>query len=346
MRTLVCDMQFGSTGKGLLAGYLARILRPELVISAWGPNAGHTYIDPEGRKMVTTMVPIGSVSPDCEVVAIGPGAAINVTNLLNEWRTYKKLGMIGENAHLMVHPSAAVIDELNDAQSEQANGLVSIGSTMKGTAMAQVRKMMRYSTPDVINIAKEDERLADFLVTKEVWKQVMMDYIGHTQIEGAQGYSLSMHHGFYPYVTSRDTSTYQILADCGIPASFERPVVWGTMRTFPIRVANRFNAEGQMIGTSGPCYDDQKELDWKKDLGMEPELTTVTKLPRRIFSFSMQQVLEAKDMMGCDHYFLNFCNYLKNEEVRELVDDLDFVGIRPTLFGYGPADGDVWNNVK
>ena len=47
---MILDLQFGSTGKGLLAGFLAKSRQPDVVITAWGPNAGHTYID-ENRRV-------------------------------------------------------------------------------------------------------------------------------------------------------------------------------------------------------------------------------------------------------------------------------------------------------
>ena len=42
---LICDMQYGSTGKGLLAGYLAMNHGPDTLMTAWGPNSGHTYVN-------------------------------------------------------------------------------------------------------------------------------------------------------------------------------------------------------------------------------------------------------------------------------------------------------------
>jgi hypothetical protein len=121
----------------------------------------------------------------------------------------------------------------------------------------------------------------------------------HVIVEGAQGYGLSMYHGFYPYTTSRDVSVWQILADCGIPHDLLPTVmdlpditVIGTCRTYPIRVANRFDTHGTQVGYSGPCYDDQLEISFE-EIGQKVELTTVTKLPRRIFTFSEKQITEA-----------------------------------------------------
>jgi hypothetical protein len=138
----------------------------------------------------------------------------------------------------------------------------------------------------------------------------------------------------------------QVLSDCLIPLSAVRSQlvdlsIWGAARTFPIRVANRFNAEGQMIGWSGPCYPDQRELDWKEDLGMEPELTTVTKLPRRIFSFSMHQLLDSVRANDVNKIFMNFMNYLNKEDAVKFMANLKRNGMYPTLVGVGATIDDV-----
>jgi hypothetical protein len=103
-------------------------------------------------------------------------------------------------------------------------------------------------------------------------------------------------------------------------------------------------------GSSGPCYPDQTELAWE-DLGIAPELTTVTKLPRRIFTFSDQQLLEAFWHCGQyykTHLFLNFANYLDDEDqVRELISRIERYEImklnppKVQWLGYGPDDADV-----
>ena len=41
----IIDLQFGSTSKGILAGVLAEKRLPDTICTAWGANAGYTYID-------------------------------------------------------------------------------------------------------------------------------------------------------------------------------------------------------------------------------------------------------------------------------------------------------------
>ena len=180
------------------------------------------------------------------------------------------------------------------------------------------------------------------VVSTDEWLQVLTqaDVI---QIEGAQGYSLSMYHGMYPYTTSRDVTTAQVLADCGIPY-YMTPIVkvYGTARTFPIRVANRFDDDGKQVGYSGNCYPDQEEITFE-DLGQSTELTTVTKLPRRIFTFSTAQIQEAAFMCGVHVLFMNFVNYCRTaEEMHDIMGKSFGVVEAPELIlGFGATIKDV-----
>lgn len=343
---MIIDLQFGSTGKGLLAGYLARTLQPDVVVTAWGPNAGHTYIDPDGRKFIHRMLANGVVSPKLTHVLIGPGSVIDPEILLAEIASCADL-LRGKK--IVIHPQAAIVLP-EHLEAEKVN--VKIGSTMKGTGQAVVQRINR--DPDNMNVAWVAfpqgivQKIIDLGVGVSFDTQdynLVIDTAELIQIEGAQGFSLSIYHGMYPYTTSRDVTPAQVMADCAIPFDI-KPEVYGTMRTYPIRVANRFDKNGIKIGTSGPGYADQFELDWE-ELGITPELTTVTKLPRRIFSFSYLQTVEACRMCSPDHIFLNFVNYLHHDRAREMVRDIELWTNKPVTFiGTGPADGHVLTDVS
>jgi hypothetical protein len=96
-------------------------------------------------------------------------------------------------------------------------------------------------------------------------------------------------------------------------------------------------------------YPDQHELTWDQ-IGVAPELTTVTKLPRRVFTFSHQQFQKA--LWHCGTYwqtklFLNFVNYLEPDQVIPLIKALEKRTDRnmnhPKVewVGWGPDDSDV-----
>lgn len=339
---MILDLQFGSTGKGLLAGYLAKKHEPDVVVTAWGPNAGHTYINQDGREFIHRMLANGIVSPKLEKVLIGPGSVIDIDILYKE---VKSCADILKGKEIIIHPHACVVTE-DHRETEARN--VKIGSTMKGTGAAVIQRIER--DPDNLNTAKFvfNENFGHWIkVFEALGVELSVDasnyrssllMASNIQIEGAQGFSLSIYHGLYPYTTSRDVTPAQVMADCAIPYSI-KPKIIGTLRTYPIRVANRFNENGEMIGTSGPGYIDQSELSWA-DIGLKPELTTVTQLPRRIFSWSWLQFFDAVNTCDPDCLFLNFCNYMETPALQELISEIELH--KPVAFlGHGPNHDDI-----
>lgn len=336
---LVMDFQYGSTGKGLIAGYLAREGNYDSVVCSFATNAGHTYINKkDGIHLMTQQLPTGIVSPTVRNVFIGPGALIHIGTLRDEMYRYNN-HMQGKR--LLIHPHAAIVlDE--HAMIEMDSGQTKMGSTGKGVGASAIQRIERGATRG-LNIACNYRDLDSWVVTAEEYREEM-DRADAILIEGAQGFSLSMYHGFYPYTTSRDVTVWQIAADCGIPTKWMNYLhVIGTLRTYPIRVNNR-------DGSSGPGYPDQKEISWGQ-IGVEPELTTVTKLPRRLFTFSQQQLTEAMWHNGGywrTSLFLNFCNYLGDwEKAYRMITEIEKP--RPLMLnapkvvwtGWGPDHADI-----
>jgi adenylosuccinate synthase len=339
---MVLDFQYGSTGKGLLAGYLAKRNGYDTAVCAFATNAGHTYIDSRrGIHVMTQQLPTAITSPTVKNVLIGPGAAIHINTLRDEISRYAE-HLKGKR--IMIHPHAAVVEDYH-ADYEIKDGRTKMGSTAKGVGEAYIERIRRdVQNPNIIarRVSTQDP-IYGMIVTPDEYRDALLT-AQSIIIEGAQGFSLSMYHGQYPYTTSRDVTPWQVAADCGLPYRMAAYVkVFGTLRTYPIRVNNR-------DGSSGPHYDDQREISWG-DIGVEPELTTVTKLPRRIFTFSKKQFDEA--LFHCGGYwdtklFLNFANYVKDPaQLRALIDEIE----RPTMtnlnrpkvewLGFGPDDSNV-----
>jgi adenylosuccinate synthase len=98
-----------------------------------------------------------------------------------------------------------------------------------------------------------------------------------------------------------------------------------------------------MVGFSGPSYLDQKEITFE-EIGQEVELTTVTKLPRRIFTFSVSQVVHAVRQNGVKEIFLNFCNYFPpgSPKLDRLVNQINAnTSARVRWLGFGPTVDDI-----
>lgn len=344
---LVMDFQYGSTGKGLIAGFLAKRENYDTVICAFATNAGHTYIDKsEGLHVMTQQLPTAAVvSKTVKTILLGPGSLIHMGTLVHEMEQYKEQ-LAGKR--ILIHPQAAVVEGYH-AHQEREMGMSKIGSTTKGVGAAMMERIKRDPEfPNTVGVRWREAGLAlgRLVATEGEYREAVLA-AENVLIEGAQGFSLSLYHGQYPYTTSRDVTPWQILADCGVPYRWAAYVhVIGTCRTYPIRVNNR-------DGSSGPHYPDQKELDWSEfeAMGVAPELTTVTKLKRRIFTFSQKQIQEAA--FHCGGYwntriFLNFANYCANEaELNQIIGQIEaghhgnWNPPRVAWVGHGADDADV-----
>jgi adenylosuccinate synthase len=343
---LINDLQFGSTGKGAIVGHLARnIWKPDTVITAWAPNAGHTFIDKSGRKYVHRMLANGIVSPEVKHVLIGPGSMVDLDVLLSEIDSCRDL--IEGRIQIMMHEAAGIV--LPEHRDIEQSTMLKIGSTAKGTGAALIQKIKR--DPDDANTASQLRAALDW---HRIWADVdvvsaatyaqAVDESDRILIEGAQGFSLGINSGFWPYTTSRDCTPGQIMTDCQVPLS-KLMLTVGTLRTFPIRVANRFDADGNQIGTSGPCYPDQREMTWA-EVGVPPEMTTVTKLERRVFSFSDKQFTDAMRACEPDLLFVNFMNYLGHDAQAAMRARINALVGKSIIRweGHGPNEQDIVTN--
>ena len=113
---------------------------------------------------------------------------------------------------------------------------------------------------------------------------------------------LSLNHGTYPFVTSRDVLASSMLSDAGIGPTAVREVL-GVMRTYPIRVA----------GNSGPMW--APELQWSdvaKSAGYEhlEERTTVTNRVRRVSELSWEALFDAVMLNRPTGIFITFADYI------------------------------------
>lgn len=337
MIDLIVDLQYGSTGKGLLAGFLAESKHYDAVVTCNMPNAGHTYIDRKGNKMIHKVLPNGVVSAKCRYAMIGPGAVFSPQRLQEELYHLDSIGY--DHFIVIIHPNAVIL--LEEYAHMEQSALNGISSTMQGSMAATLAKMSRDGTPLAKHYSDSLSSDRVTVTTHEGWMN-LIDQCENILAEGSQGFSLGLNQRFWPYCTSRECTPARMISDMALP--FYDVWVWGTLRTFPIRVGN---TEG---GFSGNHYSDQEETSWE-DLGLEPEFTTVTGRRRRVFSYSQDQAYEAMWHCRPDSIFLNFCNYVDETVVQSIKDHADesarTLGCGSiTHFGYGPAYGDVLTNPR
>jgi adenylosuccinate synthase len=306
---LIMDGQWGSTGKGLIAGKLAMDHCPDGVVCNFGPNAGHTFITPGGEKVMTQQLPTGIVTPAPAKIFIGPGAIIDPDLMTQE---LQKFSHHLTNKKIFIHPRAALVLPAHKQAEQQDLGRIS--STQKGTGAAAAGKVMRQINCVVGGEYKSHLPWAHLICTEEEYTNNLLS-CRVLQIESAQGFELGLNQGYdYPHCTSRDVTPGQIMADCGIP-HYITPKIIVSLRTFPIRVGHQFDDAGVQVGHSGPHYPDQEELTWGEGLlaGIEPERTTVTNKVRRIFTFSYDSLRRMVRFVHPDHIFLNFTNYIDDD---------------------------------
>lgn len=330
------DGQFGSTGKGLLAAWVATKYGTsfDLAVTNSGPNSGHTsYIG--DRKIVLKQLPTLPVihkylKREIIPIYLSAGAVINLDILNAEVEEH--------GVKAFVSARAALVTEA-DKEAEGSGSIAQVAGTRQGVGHAIARKVMRDPLAIVGRVAPEHWHPNIKVVE---WEP---DYRGAVVwFEVAQGFSLGLNSHFYPKVTSRECTVMQAAADARFPAQHVRSCSL-VIRTFPIRVSN---FEGH---SSGDCYSDQHETTWEA-IGVEPELTTVTKRERRVFTFSMVQYEEAIYANQPDLIFVNFMNYLPKDKrldfARNLQDHAKSVLNRSPNFrwGYGPKPGDVYEDPR
>jgi adenylosuccinate synthase len=302
---IIVGGQYGSEGKGHIASYLSR--EYSILVRVGGPNAGHkVFVSPE--PYTHHQLPSGTLRNSEARLLLAPGCVLNVKKLLKEVADCR----VGSD-RLAIDPQAMVISD-EDIKNEAAL-VASIGSTGQGVGFATSRRIIGRSSP--AKLAKDIPDLKPFI--RETWT-ILEDAYRKGQkvlVEGTQGAGLSLFHGDYPHVTSRDTSASGCLSEAGIPAARVRRVVM-VCRSHPIRV------ESPKGSTSGPMGTEIKWSAVSKRSGIpvqklkELEKTSTTHRQRRVAEFNWELLRRASALNGPTDIALTFVDYLspENEKAR------------------------------
>lgn len=298
---IVTGMQYGSEGKGAITEYLSPIV--SMGVRSGAANAGHT-IYYRGEKFVMQQIPAVWINPLAKLV-IGVGALISLDILLNEIKIISRFFDL--KGRLFVDRNAHVITEEQKLSEQKTDLALRIGSTSatacEGIGMAMSDKVLRKES---CRQAKDIPQLKPYLADTVDLINTELDLDQIVLLEGTQGLGLSLEHGKFPYVTSRDTSATAIAASVGISTHKFQIDVIGVTRTYPIRVA----------GNSGSFGKDSKEITWedvtKRAKAKEPisEKTTVTAKIRRVATFSWEDFLKACKINRPTEIALTFADYL------------------------------------
>lgn len=205
---IVVGGQWGDEGKGKMVAYLALRDKPAIVARAGvGPNAGHSVLY-NGKKYGLRQVPCGFVYKEARLL-IGPGVLVNPQIFLQEVEN------TGVNDRIGVDKNCAIIEPKHIEEDKTSAHLKEkIGTTGTGCGPANVARVNRTA-----KLAREIPELAPFLcdVPSEINEAIKRGEF--VIVEGSQGFGLSLIHGTYPYVTSKDTTASTFAADVGLGPS-------------------------------------------------------------------------------------------------------------------------------
>ena len=347
--TSILDCSSGSSGKSKIGSFICEYANNwQFACCTFAPNAGHTVVLDDGSTYFYQTFNSCAYKPDrYEKLYIAPGAIIELPAFWRELEINKiphhKIG---------ISPLASILQNIdgdfekglcdfdgNYKQQEIGGYLAKTGTTAHGCGANRARRVLR--RPEA-KYAKDIPNLKRFIcdVPGEIMTRLDAGQSGLLEI--AQGFQLSyLLPEFAPFTTSRNCTVAAALDDLMVPPIYAGNVILNT-RTFPIRINNNKyveNSTGRHLtwaemqqmasndytvvkGNSGPWYSDQEEITWDqltKDSGSPEsiiEMTSVTKLPRRIATYSQQNISHAIKHNRTGHEIflsLNFANYVDYE---------------------------------
>ncbi|VVN41459.1 Adenylosuccinate synthetase [Pseudomonas fluorescens] len=294
--------QYGSEGKGNIAHYLA----PEydVLVRVGGPNAGHKVYRVDDKPYTFRQLPSGALGNKDATLVIGAGAVISLEVLLREITelalTYEKV---------IIDPQAMIIDQA-DIDWEESVLKGAIGSTAQGIGSATARKILERVPETKVRLAKDIPSLKHYLSDSVEFFATCLSGGKKIMLEGTQGTSLSLHHGFYPHVTSRATTAAACLSEAGLSPRHVRKVMM-VCRTYPIRVGDSVTGNSSGFMSQPIKFSDiaersgipLSELD-------ETEVGSVSHRPRRVAEFDWAQLRKSLLLNGPTDIALTFADYI------------------------------------
>jgi len=195
---------FGDEGKGKIVSYLAIKDDIEIAVRTGAVNAGHTVVY-NGRVFKLRIVPSAFVNRKTKLL-IAPGALIRLDILERE----VKETVTSERLFIDYNTGVIVEDHIKAELTDRYLSEI-IKSTKQGVGAAMADRVLRR-----LRLAREYIELKKFLIDVPLTVNEGLERGLNVVIEGTQGTFLSLYHGTYPYVTSRDTTASGVLSEVGI----------------------------------------------------------------------------------------------------------------------------------
>src|SRR5437016_3083315 len=194
-----------SSPRGKIAAYLALKDKPDICVRGGnGPNAGHTVFH-DGKEYHLRLIPSGFVNHSTRLM-IGPGVPVETAILLNEIKE------TDSESRINVDYQCAMLEERHKTQECESDHLSNkIGSTKSGVGACNAERALR-----MVKLARQETSLRPYVADTVGEIHKAMSNGRNVMVEGTQGTFLSLYHGTYPYVTSKDVTASQSCADVGI----------------------------------------------------------------------------------------------------------------------------------
>jgi adenylosuccinate synthase len=196
---------FGDEGKGKIVAYLVK--KDIIGLAARGgvgPNAGHTF-NLNGQTFKVRMLPSAAFNVNTKL-AIGAGVLVDPKILLNEISTFQA------QDRTFVDPHCGIIKQEHILRDSTESFLKDkIGTTGTGTGPANSDRALRK-----LSLAMDCSEIKNYLNDVSCMIHSDLDKKNNVLLEGTQGTYLSLYHGGYPFVTSKDVTASSICADVGI----------------------------------------------------------------------------------------------------------------------------------
>ncbi|HEU5172732.1 MAG TPA: adenylosuccinate synthetase [Nitrososphaeraceae archaeon] len=313
---------FGDEGKGKIIAYL--VSKDDIKLAARGgvgPNAGHTF-SINGKTFKVRMLPSAAFNVNT-TLAIGAGVLVNPTVLLNEISTFN-----AHNRTFIDFQCGIITDE--HIKKDSSDGFLKdkVGTTGTGTGPANSDRALRK-----LSIARECEQVKDYLTDVSTLIHSNLEKQNNVLLEGTQGTYLSLYHGGYPYVTSKDVTASSICADIGIgPKNVDEVLV--VFKSYVTRVGG------------GPLQNELDKEESKKRGWIE--YGSVTGRERRSSPFNIELAKKAIMLNGGTSFALTKMDVLYPESAgitdysklpssaKKFVEEIESeLGIKAVLIGTG-----------
>jgi adenylosuccinate synthase len=199
--TVIAGGFFGDEGKGKIASYIAIKDDVDANVRTGSVNAGHTVVW-GGVTYKLRMIPSGFVNPRTRLY-LAAGCNVNPSIFLEEVK------LTGVDGRVWIDRQASVIEPIHVERDRSEGGR--IGTTGQGVGPAQEDRVKR-----IAKLVSEVDELKPYIDDVALRVNEILDRGGKVLLEGTQGTYLSLIHGTYPYVTSRDTTASAICSEVGI----------------------------------------------------------------------------------------------------------------------------------